>query len=288
MSINYTNNDVAAFEADAKDAYQTGGILRHSVRTVTGVVGSTYRFHKIGKGIASPRIPQTEVIPMGIGHTNETATLEDWYAAEYTDMFDEQKVNYSERKFLASTIGRALARREDQLILDAFGAATIPAGQQIAKTFGSGGNELNLDKVRRAKRLMDDNAVPMGDRYILTSAGGVEQMLGDNTNTSRDFVNLERLRDGEMGNIPWLGFNWIVMDDRGSDEGGYSISTNDVTTYAWHKPSVGLAVGKEIEVKVDWIGNYTSHLANGCYIGGSTVIDTEGVIQLTYDQSVAV
>jgi hypothetical protein len=287
MSTLLTTNDVAAFESDAKDAYQSGGVLRHAIRTVTGVTGSTYRFHKIGKGMASPRIPQTEVIPMGLGHTNETATLEDWYAAEYTDLFDEQKVSYSERKFLASTIGRALARREDQLILDALEAATIPAGQQIGKTF-TGSNQLNLGKIRRAKRLMDDLSVPASERYLLTSAGGIEQMLGDNTNTSRDFVNLERLRDGEMGSIPWLGFNWLVMDDRSSMEGGYEISTNDVTTYAWHKPSVGLAVGKEISTSVDWVPQYTSHLTVGCYIGGATVIDTEGVIQITYDQSIAV
>lgn len=288
MSVLFDTNAVAAFEADAKDAYQSGGVLRHTIRVVTGVVGSTYRFHKIGKGMASPRIPQTEVIPMGIGHTNETATLEDWYAAEYTDMFDETKVNYSERKFLASTIGRALARREDQLILDALEAATIPAGQQIAKTFGTGGNELNLDKVRRAKRIMDDLSVPMSDRHILTSAGGIEQMMGGTEQISRDFSNLERLRDGEMGSTPWLGFTWHVMDNRAGAEGGYEISTNDVTTYAWHTPAVGLAVGKEISVKVDWIGNYTSHLTNGCYVGGATVIDTEGIVQLTYDQSIAV
>ena len=287
MSINFVDNAVQAFEADAKDAYQTGGILRHAVRVQTGVVGTSYRFHKIGKGIASPRIPQTEVIPMGIGHTNETAVLEDWYAAEYTDLFDEQKVSYSERKFLASTIGRALARREDQILLDSFTAATIPSGQQIAKTFG-GANQLSLAKIRRSKRIMDDLAVPMSDRFILTSAGGVEQMLGDETNTSRDFSNLERLRDGEMGNTPWLGYTWLVMDDRSADEGGYTLSTNDVTTYAWHKFAVGLAVGKEVSVSVDWIANFTSHLTLGCYIGGATVIDVEGVVEITYDQSIAV
>jgi hypothetical protein len=287
MSTLLTTNAVTAFEQDAKDAYQTGGILRHAVRVQTGVVGSTYRFHKVGKGMASPRIPQTEVIPMGLGHTNETATLEDWYAAEYTDMFDEQKVSYSERKFLASTIGRALARREDQLLLDAFTAATIPVGQQIAKTFG-GANQLSLKKIRRAKRIMDDLAVPMGERFILTSAGGIEQMLGDNTNTSRDFVNLERLRDGEMGSSPWVGFTWLVMDDRSADEGGYTLATNDVTTHAWHKNAIGLAVGKEVSTTVDWIANYTSHLTLGCYIGGATVIDTEGVVEITYDQSIAV
>lgn len=286
MSTNLTDNAIAAFEQDAKDAYQQGSVLRDAVRTVTGVTGSTYRFNKIGKGLASPRIPQTEVVPIGIDHTNETATLEDWIAAEYTDIFDEQKVPYSERKFLAGTLGKAIGRRQDQLILDALALST-PTGA-IAKTFGSGGNELNLDKVRRAKRHMDENAVPMSDRYILTSAGGIEQMLGDNTNTSRDFSNLERLRDGEMGSTPWLGFHWLMMEDRAGEEGGYTISTNDVTTYAWHKDAMGLAIGKDLSVNADWVAQYTSWLTAACYIGGATHIDNEGIVSITYDQSIAV
>jgi len=290
MSINLTDNAIAAFEHDAKDAYQSGGVLRGAVRTVTGVTGSTYRFNKIGKGLASPRIPQTEVVPMGLEHTNETCTLEDWIAAEYTDVFNEQKVPYSERKFLASTCGRAIARREDQILLDALALST-PTGT-IAKTFGSGGNELNLDKVRRAKRHMDENSVPMSDRFILLSAGGIEQMLGDNTNTSRDFSNLERLRDGEMGSTPWLGFTWLVMEDRAGEEGGYAVANagavSDVTTYCWHKNAIGLAVGKEVSVSVDWVAQYTSWLTSACYIGGATHIDNEGIVQITYDQSIAV
>ena len=73
MSINLTDNAIQAFEHDAKDAYQQGSVLRDAVRTVTGVTGTSYRFNKIGKGLASPRIPQTEVVPIGIEHTNETA-----------------------------------------------------------------------------------------------------------------------------------------------------------------------------------------------------------------------
>jgi hypothetical protein len=285
MSVNLDNNTISAFEHDAKDAYQSSGVLRKAVRVVTGVKGSTYRFHKVGKGLAQRRIPQTEVIPMGIDHTNETATLEDWIAAEYTDVFDEQKVSYSERKYLAQTCGRAIARREDQLILDALAASTPTA--TIAKTFGTTNDELNMAKIRRMKREMDDNAVPPSERYILLSAGGVEQLLGVTEVISSDFANLKRLQDGEL-NGPWLGFNWITMDDRAGEEGGYAISTNDVTTYAWHKDAIGLAIGMEMYTSIDWIPNYTSHLTMCKYIGGATHIDNEGIVQVTYDQSYAV
>ena len=283
MSVNLTNNSILSYGADVKDAYQDSGILRKKVRVVTGITGTSHRFHKIGKGLAIARIPQTEVIPMGIGHTNATATLEDWHAAEYTDLFDDQKVNYSERSYLASTAGRAISRREDQIIQDAI--ASSGTALTVAKTVGTT-HELNLAKVRRAKRLLDNNSVPRENRHIVINPEGLEQMLGDSTNTSQDFTNLRRLQDGEMGGTPWLGFMWDVMADR--TEGGIAQSGNDVTCHAWHGPAVGLAVGKDIEVQVNYIPNYTSTLTNAIYIGGATTIDAEGIVDITYDETVVV
>ena len=285
MSVNLTANDVASFANDAKDAYQGAGILRPHVRVTSGVTGSTHRFHKVGKGMAQPRIPQTEVIPMGIGHSNATATLTDWHAAEYTDLFDEQKVSYSERSFLAATTGRAITRREDQMILD--GLAASGTSNTVAKTIG-GSNALNLAKIRKAKRLLDDLAVPMSDRTIVVSPHGVEQMLGDNTNTSRDFSQLQRLADGEMGNTPWVGFHWIVMETRVATEGGLPVSGTDRTVYAFHKPAIGLANGMDLDIEVNYIPQFTSTLTNAKYIGGATAIDAEGICEITYDEAIVV
>jgi hypothetical protein len=113
-------------------------------------------------------------------------------------------------------------------------------------------------------------------------------MLGDNTNTNRDFAQLQRLADGEMGNVPWVGFAWHVMEERSAAEGGMSLSTNDVTCQAWHENAVGLAIGHDLEVQVNYIPNYTSTLTNAIYIGGAVVIDAEGVVDITYDRSVEV
>ena len=69
--------------------------------------------------MATRRIDQTDVIPMNIVHGNATATLEDWNAAEYTGIFNQQKVGYKEQDKLATIIANAIGRREDQLIIDA-------------------------------------------------------------------------------------------------------------------------------------------------------------------------
>ena len=83
MSINLSAAAIAQFDAEVKHAYQGSGLLRNSVRVRTGVVGSTHRFPKMGKGVATQRVPQTDVVPVNVSHTNQTATLSDWVAPEF-------------------------------------------------------------------------------------------------------------------------------------------------------------------------------------------------------------
>lgn len=283
MSINLSNNTIASFDKLVKLAYQGSSMLRGSVRVKTGVVGGTHQFPKMGKGLATPRIPQTDVIPMNIDHTNVVAILEDWNAPEYTDVFDEQKVNYSERALLAGTIANAIGRREDQMIIDALDASGT--SNTVAKTIGTLA-AMNVDKARRAKRFLDTFAVPTTDRFMLIEANGLEQMLGQTPAISGDFAAVKALVNGEINTF--LGFTWITIDSRDGAEGGLPLSTNDRTAFAYHKQSMGLAVGKEKMTEVNYIAEKTSWLANGLFIAGAIAIDPEGIVDITYDQTTAV
>ena len=66
MARSLTNNEVAQFDAEVKQAYQKSSILRGAIRVKTGVVGATHQFPTFGKGLATPRLTQTDVIPMNI------------------------------------------------------------------------------------------------------------------------------------------------------------------------------------------------------------------------------
>lgn len=56
MSQSLSSAAIASFDAEVKHAYQGSGLLRPTVRLRTGVVGSTHRFPKMGKGTATVRI----------------------------------------------------------------------------------------------------------------------------------------------------------------------------------------------------------------------------------------
>ena len=83
--------------------------------------------------MATPRIAQTDVIPMNIGHEIVNAKLSDWNAPEYTDIFDQAKTNINERKELAETIAGAITRREDQQLIDALDAATTTKSRRFRR-----------------------------------------------------------------------------------------------------------------------------------------------------------
>jgi len=274
MSKTLTDNAVAEFDAEVKHAYQGMGMLRGTVRFRGGVIGSTHRFPKMGKGTATRRVPQTRVVPMNIAHTNATATIQDWNAPEFTDIFDAQKVNYDERSELAETIAGAIGRREDQLILDALDAASTTL--TVSTDIGGTGSALNTAKFRRTRRLLNNQGVPKsGGRTFIIHSIGMEQLLGDSDANTVDKNAIKALVDGEISR--WLGFDIIEMEDR--DEGGLPLSSGIRTNYAYHQSACGLAQGLEFRTEVNYIPDMTSWLANGIFAAGSVGIDALGIVE---------
>ena len=64
MSVSLSNAFVTLFDAEVKQAYQAKAMLVGAVRQRRGVEGSTVKFPKVGKGVATARITQTDVTPM--------------------------------------------------------------------------------------------------------------------------------------------------------------------------------------------------------------------------------
>lgn len=276
MSRSLTNNAVAQFDAEVKQAYQASSKLRPHIRVRTGVVGSTHQFPTFGKGLATPRLPQTDVIPMNVQQDHVIATLEDWNAPEYTDIFDQQKVNYSERAELAMTIAMAIGRRQDQLIIDAVNAA-ITAGGTAGSTTGTG--DFTVAKLRQASRFFNEQAVPESDRHIAWSPQAQEQLLAEEKATRDNFAAVKALVNGSINSF--MGFQFHMIETRA--EGGLKLVGSTRDCFAFHggsRGSTGLAVGIDFRTTVDWIAEKTSWLSNGLFSAGSVVIDPKGIIRI--------
>ena len=268
------------FDSEVKHAYQRVSNLRQAVTFRGSVVGGTYHFRKMGKGLANQKSSSDDVTPMDVSHTKIPCVLQDWNAPEYTDIFDDAEVNFEERTELAETIAMALGRREDQLVIDAMIAGT-PTTNAVASSVGGANTNLNVAKLRAGKRELDKKGVPNRDRHIAHSAEGLEGLLGETETTSSDYNTVKALVQGEIDTF--MGFKFHGIEDR--DEGGLPISSGDRTTLAWHKQAIGLAVGIDLQTSVDWVPQKTSWLSNGLLKANSAVRDTDGYVKITTDEN---
>ena len=278
MSTNLSPAFVQLFEAEVHQAYQASATLRGAARMRTGVIGDTVKFPKVGKGQASIRVPQTDVVPINAAFSQISVTLSDYVASEYSDIFNQQKVNFDERQELAQVVGNAIGRREDQILIDALEAAS--AGTTVAKTVVTSGSaassNLNVGKIIAAKKGLDAANVPPTDRHFVVHANNLAGLLSDERAISSDFQTLQALVRGNINQM--MGFTFHIVGDR--DEGGLPLSGSDRTCFAFHRSSLGCAVGIAPKTEINYIPEKTSFLVTSMLSMGAAAIDVEGIVDV--------
>jgi len=215
---------------------------------------------------------------MDVAHSLITATLQNWNAPEYTDIFDQAEVNFDEKQELATTIAGALGRRLDQLVIDAMDAASPTA-------VGTGGTGLVATDLIDAKVELVKQGVGSGDLYCAINAAGLAGLLADEKTTSADYQAVKALVNGEINTF--AGFNVVVIEDRAGNEGGLTIATDVVSAYAYSKEAIGLAVGIDMKTSIDYVPQKTSFLCNGMLKAGAAVRDVAGLVEINYDATPA-
>jgi hypothetical protein len=283
MAQSITNAFVTLFDAEVKQAYQGESVLLNTVRLRQGVQGNTYKFPKLGKGSATARIPQTDVTPLNVTYSQVTATMSDYNAAEYSDIFHQAKVNFDERSELVQVVSKAIGRRMDQLIIDALNGASSPS--TVAKTVVTSGSaaasNLNVGKLIAAKKALDAKNVPFDDRHIVVHANNLSGLLGDERAISGDYAAVKALVSGEINTF--LGFRFYVLGDR--DEGGLPLSSNDRSVFAFHRSAIGMATNMAQKTEINYVPEKTSFLVNSMFSAGAVAIDDEGIVKITADES---
>ncbi len=274
MSTTASVNFKTEFDPLVKQAYQGQSLLMGKVRTRTNVNAKTYSFPKLGKGTAMLRIPQTDVVPMNIIHTAATVTLIDWDASDYSAVEDLDKLAFDEKRELVMSVSKAIGRRADQIIINAMD--TTAFATQVATSIGGTNTSLNIEKILRAKRLLDANGVPATDRVMAINAAALENALLETEIGSSDFNVVKALASGELNKF--AGFEFIMIEDR--TEGGIPISSTTRNCFAFHKDAVGFAMTGGIRSNVDWIPEKKSWLITSAITAGAVTVDSDGVIDV--------
>ena len=269
MATSITNAFITQFEAEVHMAYQRmGSKLKNLVRNVNGVNGNTVKFQKVAQGSANTKARHAEVVAMDLSHSNVTATLTDYYAADYVDKLDELKVNIDERQVVAQSAAYALGRKTDSVLTGIMNGATT-----LANNSSGTGTGMNLGKATSMMELFNTNDLPDDNqRYWVVGPKQWSDLLALD-----QFSRVEYVGEGELpyaGGMTakrWLGFLWFVHS--GLETSG----STDRHTVAFHKSSLGLGIGSDVKTEVNYIPEKVSHLITSMLSIGGTVIDSDGI-----------
>ena len=274
MAVGISNAFVQMFDAEVKQAYQSARALAGVTRERTNVEGNQVKFPKIGKGTATVRVPQSDVTPLNVTYSQVTASMSDYIAAEYSDIFNQQKVNFDERRELVAVVGSAIGRRMDQLVIDALNAASAPS--TVGTDIGGTGTNMNLAKLLAAKKALDANNVPSEGRCMLIHANGLSSLLDETELTSSDFASVKALVQGDIDTF--LGFKFITLGDR--DEGGLPLPSTR-TSFAFHRDAIGMGIGMNQRSEINYVPEKTSFLVSSMFSAGAVAIDDEGIVKIS-------
>ena len=264
MASSITNAFITQFEAEVHMAYQRmGSKLKNLVRTVNGVNGSTVKFQKVAKGSANTKARHAEVVAMDLAHSNVSATLTDYYAADYVDKLDELKINIDERQVVAQSAAYALGRKTDEVLI-----STLDAATSIAANVSSSATGMTLIKAKNMMEVFNGNDVPDDNqRYWAVGPKQWSDLLSVVQFSRVEYVGPSDLPfPNGMTAKRWMGFLFFVHS-------GLSTSGSDRLNLAFHKSAIGCGIGSDVRTEVNYIPEKVSHLITSMISLGSVAID---------------
>lgn len=274
MSTTVNQAFIKQFEREVHESFQRmGSKLRHTVRIVNDVKGSTAVFQKVGKGTASTKSTHGLVPVMNLDHAAIECELKDFYAGDWVDRLDELKINIDERQVIANAGAYALGRKSDELIINALNAAS-------SNVIADGGSGLTKDKVLEAFEILGETDIPDdGQRFAVVGWKQWSDLLKIDEFSNTDYIGSDDLPWLGTQAKQWLGTTWIPHS-------GLPIDGNDIRSCFWfHKTAIGHASGSDVQTDITWHGDRAAHFVNNMISQGACLIDEAGVIKIDCDET---
>lgn len=269
---------VKQYEADVHLAYQQmGSKLRNTVRTKSGVTGSTLRFQKVGKGTASTKTRNGDIPLMEAVHSYVDVTLADYYAGDYIDRLDEYKTNIDERKVILDTSAGAIGRKMDDLLITAAYLTTTTQGTGAASDYtGSNASDNALKQIKKAISALNVNEAPDdGQRFCIVSPQVWDLLLDVDKFARSEYIGtdlpfLKGTEARKFMNVNFLMHTGLTISGSGSAQFSKCL--------VYHKSALGLGEAEFLKSDIWWDGRKASHFINNCMSAGSALVDVNGCV----------
>jgi N4-gp56 family major capsid protein len=199
-------------------AHKKNVVLASLVRklNVKGKKGDTVKLPKPTRGSATAKVADTIVTTQTAAGSSVTVSLTAHF--EYSRLIEdiaEVHALASMRKFYTDDAGYALAVQKDTSIFQAartlnggsgtddWSGAVIAGDGTTAFTDASDNASAITDAgIRRVIQVLDDNDIPMSDRFLVIPPGGRRIMMGLARFTEQAFVgDGKTIRNGKLGDV---------------------------------------------------------------------------------------
>lgn len=222
----------------------------------------------------------------------------DYEWADLIDTQDKLRMLIDPTSSYVSNAANAMRRAQDDEILQAFFSAAqtgqtggtttaFPAGQIVGVNVGGTNSNLNVAKLRAAKRLFMANGTDLeSDKlYFAITSGDHDGLLNEIQVQSLDYTNKPVLVDGKV--TAFMGFNFIHVEF--TDTNSYQIATVTAMTSganrlcpAWAESGMHLGiwqdVGTEVTIRPD--KRYATQVYAKTTIG-ATRLEEKRIVQVT-------
>ncbi len=256
------------------------------------VTGKSAFFDRLGLNEMIDAVSRHDDTPqIDTPHSRRMVTMTTSRWADLIDKADNIRILLEPTSNYVRAASSGVGRRQDDHIITALlgtskagetGATDVvlPAGQKIAVTIGGGGDVgLNLDKILRAKELLDAAEVdPDGRVFLLSSRQLNRDLLALEKITSADYNAIRALVRGDLDTF--LGFQFIRTQRLGTD------ANSDRQCIAYGKGAVGLAIGRMQTFRVGERAD--KHYATQVFVEmdmGATRVEDEQVVEIACDET---
>jgi len=244
-----------------------------SVRTISS--GKSAQFPVVGTNSTSYHTPGNEITGTAVNHAEKTINIDDLLISNaFLANIDEAKNHYDVRSIYTSEMGRALANKVDQHLLQ---LSVLAAQASATITGGNGGTQITdadaktnaaslITSIFECAQALDEHDVPSEDRYCVVPPSTYYLLVQNDKILNRDF--------GAEGNgayvdgtvIKVAGINIVkantavtAFTDQSSAISGtnntYNVDASNVAAVVFHKSAIGtvklmdLAMESEYDIR---------------------------------------
>ncbi len=284
MSIEVNKAFVQQFSSNLFMLAQQRGSKLAGLVSRQDVIGKSALFERLGATSASIRTRRHADTPLtDTPHSTRRVILNDYDWADLIDKQDEVRMLIDPKGSYAVSGAYALGRSLDDIIIDAADGnalsvdsddanSNVAVAHTVDEDFNTANSDIIVEKVIEAKRIMMSNEVqPDEDTFFVLDSTSLHNLLQETEVGSIDFNSVKALVRGEPGTF--MGFNFI-HSERLNDS-----SESFKNCLAFVRSSIGLAMAKDISVKIDErIDKGYATQVYACMTAGAVRIHEDGMI----------